>query len=129
MTNGIYEKQTLNPETLLFGNNEFETGVLNIAEPGEGEKVNVIDGTILTRDSDTGKYVLADSETIASGPLFILVERVETPITEAGDFAVRVCISGSVNRDLLNLAGDELSSSDVDSLRTWGILALPAKKA
>ena len=47
--NGIFEQKSIEPKTLLLGDNEFETGVLNVPTPGEGETVNIPNGTVLTR--------------------------------------------------------------------------------
>lgn len=122
--NGIHEVRSIEPKTLLFGDNEFETGVLTVAAAASGETINITDGTVLTRNSD-GKYeVAADTD----GALFILVDRVEAPITEAGDYAVRVCISGRVNRNLVNLGGNALTDAQADALRNYNILALPVRE-
>ena len=91
-----------------------------MAAAGEGETINIVDGTVLTRDSDTGKLVVAEDET---SPLFVLVDEVITPITEAGDYAVRVCVSGRVDRRKVFLDGTAVTDAQVDALRANGILA------
>lgn len=118
--NGIFEQKSIEPKTLLLGDNEFETGVLNVPTPGEGETVNIPNGTVLTR-AESGKYVAAED---TDGPLFVLVDNVITPITAAGDYPVRVCISGSLNRNLVVLAGEPVTDAQVDALRQNNILAL-----
>ena len=117
--NGIYETKNIEPKTLLLGGNEFETGVLNVPAAGSGETINIPDGAVLTRDGTSGKYVVAED---TDGALFILVDHIITPITAAGDYAVRVCISGDVNRNLVTLNGAELTDAQVDDLRKNNIL-------
>lgn len=119
--NGIYETKNIEPKTLLLGGNEFETGVLNVPAAGTGETINIPDGAVLTRDGTSGKYVVAED---TDGALFILVDHIITPITEAGDYPVRVCIKGDVNRDLVTLGGENLTDAQVDALRQNGIFAL-----
>lgn len=119
--NGNYESKTIDPKTLCIGNNEFETGTLHVAAAGEGEEINIPNGAVLTRDADSGKYVPAED---TDGALFILADGIITPITAAGDYAVRVCISGNVNRNLVTLAGDAITDAQADALRQNDILAL-----
>lgn len=119
--NGNYETKSIEPKTLLLGGNEFETGVLNVAAAGEGETILISDGTLLTR-AESGKYVVAE-EPAAGDALFVLVDHVITPITAAGDYPVRVCVKGDVNRNLVTIGGDALTDAQVDLLRQNGIWA------
>lgn len=119
--NGIYETKNIEPKTLLLGGNEFETGVLNVPAAGVGETINIPDGAVLTRDGTSGKYVVAED---TDGALSILVDHIITPITKAGDYPVRVCIKGDVNRNLVTLGGANLTDAQVDALRQNGIFAL-----
>lgn len=116
--NGVFESENHTIGSLLFGNNEFRTETLTVAANS-----SIGDGTVLTRDSDTGKLVAASTST---GALFILCNEVNTPFTTAGDYPVRVVISGRVDRRKVNLAGSELTDADVDALRANGILAMDA---
>ena len=116
--NGVYESENHAIGSLLFGDNEFRTETLTVAADS-----SIGDGTVLTRDSDTGKLVAAST---ATGALFILCNEVNTPFTTAGDYPVRVVISGRVDRRKVNLAGSELTDADVDALRANGILAMDA---
>lgn len=118
--NGIYEEKTIEPKTLLLGDNEFETGTLTVAAASAGEEISIPDGAVLTRDETSGKYVPAEG---TEGALFILVDHVITPIKAAGDYAVRVCIKGDVNRNLVTLGGEALTDAQVDALRQNGVLA------
>lgn len=117
---GNYESEQHKIASLVLGDNDFRTETLSVAAAGEGETINIVDGTVLTRDSDTGKLVVAEDET---SPLFVLVDEVITPITEAGDYAVRVCVSGRVDRRKVFLDGTAVSDAQVDALRANGILA------
>lgn len=116
--NGVFESENHTIGSLLFGDNEFRTETLTVAADS-----SIGDGTVLTRDSDTGKLVAAST---ATGALFILCNEVNTPFTAAGDYPVRVVISGRVDRRKVNLAGSELTDADVDALRANGILAMDA---
>lgn len=116
--NGVFESENHAIGSLLFGDNEFRTETLTVAADS-----SIGDGTVLTRDSDTGKLVAASTST---GALFILCNEVNTPFTTAGDYPVRVVISGRVDRRKVNLAGSELTDADVDALRANGILAMDA---
>ena len=116
--NGVFESENHAIGSLLFGNNEFRTETLTVAADS-----SIGDGTVLTRDGDTGKLVAAST---ATGALFILCNEVNTPFTTAGDYPVRVVISGRVDRRKVNLAGSELTDADVDALRANGILAMDA---
>lgn len=116
--NGVFESENHAIGSLLFGDNEFRTETLTVAANS-----SIGDGTVLTRDSDTGKLVAAST---ATGALFILCNEVNTPFTTAGDYPVRVVISGRVDRRKVNLAGSELTDADVDALRANGILAMDA---
>lgn len=116
--NGVFESENHTIGSLLFGNNEFRTETLTVAADS-----SIGDGTVLTRDEDTGKLVAAST---ATGALFILCNEVNTPFTTAGDYPVRVVISGRVDRRKVNLAGSELTDADVDALRANGILAMDA---
>lgn len=116
--NGVFESENHAIGSLLFGNNEFRTETLTVAADS-----SIGDGTVLTRDEDTGKLVAAST---ATGALFILCNEVNTPFTTAGDYPVRVVISGRVDRRKVNLAGSELTDADVDALRANGILVMDA---
>lgn len=116
--NGVFESENHTIGSLLFGDNEFRTETLTVAADS-----SIGDGTVLTRDSDTGKLVAAST---ATGALFILCNEVNTPFTTAGDYPVRVVISGRVDRRKVNLAGSDLTDADVDALRANGILAMDA---
>lgn len=116
--NGVFESENHAIGSLLFGNNEFRTEILTVAADS-----SIGNGTVLTRDSNTGKLVAAST---ATGALFILCNEVNTPFTVAGDYPVRVVISGRVDRRKVNLAGSELTDADVDALRANGILAMDA---
>lgn len=116
--NGVFESENHAIGSLLFGNNEFRTETLTVAADS-----SIGDGTVLTRDEDTGKLVAAST---ATGALFILCNEVNTPFTAVGDYPVRVVISGRVDRRKVNLAGSELTDADVDALRANGILAMDA---
>ena len=118
--NGVFESENHVIGSLLFGNNEFRTESLVVAEPGEGEEINITDGTVLTRDVD-GNLVVAEDTT--SGSLYILCNEISTPITAAGTYPVRVVESGRVDRRRVNVAGADLTDADVDALRLNGILA------
>lgn len=115
--NGNYETKSIEPKTLLLGGNEFETGVLNVAALG----AMITDGTVLTRAA-SGKYVAADNPA-AGDALFILVDHSITPISATGDYPVRVCVKGDVNRNLVTIGGGDLSDAQVDLLRQNGIWA------
>lgn len=117
---GNYESEQHKIASLVLGDNDFRTETLSVAAAGEGETINIVDGTVLTRDSDTGKLVVAENET---SPLFVLVDEVITPITEAGDYPVRVCVSGRVDRRKVFLDGTAVTDAQVDALRANGILA------
>lgn len=124
---GNYEERSIEPQTLLYGDNEFETGTLTVAAPAEGKTLQPLgDGAVLVRGSD-GNYTPAASD--STGALVVLVDRVLTPITAAGTYAVRVCISGRVNRNLLTVGGAAVTDSQVNVLRDYGILALPTRVA
>ena len=125
---GNYEEASIEPQTLLYGNNEFETGTLTVAAPEKDGALEPIgDGAVLVRGSD-GNYTPATSA-VSDEALVVLVDRVDTPITAAGTYPVRVCISGKVNRNLLKVAGQAVTDSQVNLLRSFGILALPTREA
>lgn len=125
---GNYEEKSIEPQTLLYGDNEFETGTLTVAAPAEGKTLEPIaDGALLIRGSD-GNYTPATSA-VSTEALVVLVDRVITPITAAGTYPVRVCISGRVNRNLLSVAGQAVTDGQVNLLRNFGILALPTREA
>lgn len=124
---GNYEEKSIEPQTLLYGDNEFETGTLTVAAVAKGESINIADGAVLIRGSD-GNYTPATSA-VSTEALVVLVDRVITPITAAGTYPVRVCISGRVNRNLLTVAGQAVTDGQVNLLRNFGILALPTREA
>lgn len=124
---GNYEEKSIEPQTLLYGDNEFETGTLTVAAAAEGDTINITDGAVLIRGSD-GNYTPATSA-VSTEALVVLVDRVITPITAAGTYPVRVCISGRVNRNLLTVAGQAVTDGQVNLLRNFGILALPTREA
>ena len=121
---GNYEKKSIELQSLLYGDNEFETGTLKVSA---GESINVPDGAVLVRGDD-GSYAPATAEDTGKA-VVVLVDGVITPITAAGDYAVRVCISGRVNRNLLTVAGAAVTDAQVNLLRDYGILALPTREA
>lgn len=110
---GNFEVEKFEADSLLWGGNDFESGVLSL---GDGEKAS--DGAVLTRGDDGKFRVAKDSK---EGALFVLVDRGD--FSKAGDYAVRVCISGVLNRSRLSVGGASLSVGDVDALRGWGIIA------
>lgn len=117
---GNYESTPHAQGCLLLGDNDFRTETLAVAAAGEGQTINIVDGTVLTRDSTTGKLKPAAT---AEGPLFVLCDEVLTPITAAGEYAVRVVISGRVDRRKVFLAGTAVTDAQIDALRNYGILA------
>ncbi len=123
---GNFEQRSIEPQTLLYGDNEFETGTLTVAAAAEGATISIGDGAVLVRGDD-GNYTPAAAD--SDGALVVLVDRVITPITAAGTYAVRVCISGRVNRNLLTVAGQPVTDEQVNVLRDYGILALPTRVA
>lgn len=122
---GNAETREIDPAALLYGDNEFETGVLTVAAAASGETINIGDGAVLVRGSDGG-YTPATEDT-SSGAVVVLVDRILSPITAAGSYPVRVCIAGRVNRNLLTVAGKSVTDDHVNLLRDFGILALPTR--
>lgn len=114
--NGNKETIAHTQDQLLWGDNEFETGVLAIAS---GDSAS--DGTLLVRN-DAGKFAVASA---ISAPVFVLVDR--GTYSTAGDYPVRVAISGKFNRKRLSLGGNALTAANADALRSYGILALSSK--
>lgn len=115
--NGNKETIVHEQDQFLWGDNEFETGTLTIASGDEAT-----DGTILVRDGTSGKFKVASA---IESPVFVLVDR--GTYSTAGDYPVRVAISGKFNRARLSLGGNALTAADADALREYGILALSSK--
>lgn len=115
--NGNKETIVHEQDQFLWGDNEFETGTLTIASGDEAT-----DGTILVRDGTSGKFKVASA---IESPVFVLVDR--GTYSTAGDYPVRVAISGKFNRARLSLGGNALTAADADALRGYGILALSSK--
>lgn len=121
--NGVKEVTTITPDSLLFGDNVFETGVLKVA--ASESAINIVDGTVVSRNNDGTFSVSTD----ASGALAVLVNRVSTPITAAGSYPVRFCIAGKMNKSKMNLNGSALTAANADALRNYNILALDSYEA
>ncbi len=111
---GNYETETHNLDVLLLGNNQFETAVLALSS---GESAQT--GSVLEMDYSNGSYKLAGAT--PKGALGVLVSNEK--YTQAGNIAVRVCISGQVNRDLLDWAGNAPTDEQAAALRDYAIFA------
>ena len=118
-------------KSLFLGNNEYETGVLTV--PANG---TVATGALLKREN--GKFVpVVSTESTpgvpadgggwdtepSPGDIPVAVNPVEIK-NNAGipaDIPFRALISGRVRRDMLSMGGQEISDSQADMLRSYGI--------
>lgn len=106
---------------LVYRAEKTQNGLLTLAGADA-----IVRGTVLARDSVSGKYVLfavGGSTNENGSPKFVLLEDVTS--TGAGDSACHVLLKGKVNSNKLvvDAAGDNstLTAAHYDVLRTYGI--------
>lgn len=108
-----FNKETNKIESFLLGNNFAESGTLTAS-------ANVVQGTILVRDSGKNWVPATSSTLIAGAGIGVAIEDVASGTTVPCD----VGIGGRFNRGLLNVEGDPLTDAQCDILRGQGIIAL-----
>lgn len=97
---------------LLLGNNEFETAKISASSS------DVRRGEIVTRGTD-GTFANGPIVGVSYGKGFAIA--VED--AKAGE-AVRVCIAGKVNRNVINIGGVAVGNPECDLLRSQCIIAI-----
>ncbi len=109
-----YENELHQSRELLLGNNFFSTGILTVPA-----NKKIMEGTILQTAS--GKFTVS---TAAAGEvgLCVAVDNVVNASDTAIDVAVRVCIAGPVNSELLLLGSAKATAAQADLLRTYSIV-------
>lgn len=116
MSRGGIQKEIVESAAVGLGDNDFETGIINIPAKGKIEK-----GTVLKREN--GKFVpVTDTENekpIAVNPFDILNMRAEN-----ADMSIRAIISGRVRADLLTVDGNATTGAQNDMLRDFGIIPI-----
>lgn len=113
---------------VCLGNNVFQDELLTV-----GGAVTVLAGTILARDSVSGKlvpFVIGGSTNQNGIPKAVLTY--DATSSGAGDISVRALIGGRVKKERLIEDGDgdgsNLTAAHFDSLRAVGIIPEPVKQ-
>lgn len=89
------------------------------------------EGTVLARDSGTGKLVPFDPDD--GGGVNHEIPKAVLPYAvskgEAGDLAIRALIAGVVNKDLLvDEDGEDITTTAADQLRDYGIVPVSVEE-
>jgi hypothetical protein len=115
MSRGGITTQIVDNSVVALGDNEFETGLINV--PGNS---TIKKGTVLRR-LGTGKFAPV-TDTEEETP--IAVNPFDIPNTEAAarDLSIRAIISGPVRADLLLIDGEETTVFENDMLRAYTII-------
>lgn len=110
---GTSEDVRHEPSNLFLYNCRFQSGVLKVSASAVAK-----DGYVLERDAD-GKLKVASTIT-AGRAYFVLASRDE--LYGEREFAVRVCVCGTVKKSLVTKGGSALTLAEADALRSCGIL-------
>lgn len=113
---------------VILGNTQFEDGLLTLAGA-----TTVKAGTILARDTTTGKYVLfVKGGTTNGNGVPKAVMTYEVTVTGAGDKSIRPAIEGQFRKERLVIAADgnatNVDATVTDALRDYGLVAISVKE-
>jgi hypothetical protein len=113
---------------VILGNTQFEDGLLTLAGA-----TTVKAGTILARDTTTGKYVLfVKGGTTNGNGVPKAVMTYEVTVTGAGDKSIRPAIEGQFRKERLVIAADgnatNIDATVTDALRDYGLVAISVKE-
>jgi len=117
MSRGGMKTQIAENSIVALGDNEFETGVINV--PGN---TTIKKGVVLKRDG--GKFApVMNTET--EKPIAVNPFDIENDTNSAVDLSLRAIISGPVRADLLTVNGAVTTVDQNDMLR--GVTIIPIK--
>jgi len=102
-------------KALQLGDNLFEQGSIAVAANTE-----VKAGTLLKRDGDK-KFAIA---TASDTPIAIVPFDMKNTSASTVNLGFRALIGGLARKDMLNLNGAALTSTQADNLRRYGIVAV-----
>lgn len=119
--NGNYESEDRGKVDLLLGDNEFESGILTLANGGA-----VKEGALLKREAD-GKFGVI-SATSTQDPVAVYVGAdISNSSGSTATYEIRPVISGRVAASRCHYSTNTpLSAADKDALRGHSIIALDA---
>jgi hypothetical protein len=136
---GITE-QVVDNSVVALGDNDFETGIINV-----GAGATIKKGIVLKRAGDKFAPVLDTSPititadvdgtgtqipipgTTADTPVAVNPFDISNPGNAAADMSIRALVSGPVRADLLTINGNGITDAQGDMLRDYGII--PVKVA
>lgn len=109
-------------------NGEYFDGPLTLTAAA-----TVKEGTILARDSASGKFVVfAVGGATNENGIPKAVMAYDFTASAGGDFPIRAIVRGTVNRDrlIVQAAGDgsTITVAHIDQLRDYGIVAVPVQQ-
>lgn len=114
--------------TVILGNTLFDDSVLTVAAAG-----TVKQGTILARDTVTGKFVVFVKGGSTNGNGFPkAVLTYDVTAKAAGDVPIRPAISGEFRKERLIIAADgnasNLDPATLDAMRGYGLVAISVRE-
>jgi hypothetical protein len=135
------EVKNVSNKVLALGDNEFESGVINVSGGA-----TIAKGTVLKRNAD-GKFapvvsttptpgthgVPADGGGWATEPtdpvpgdllIAVMPFDIKNEKAAAADMGFRALVGGRVRADMLRIAGNPLTPAQFDALRDYGIIAV-----
>jgi hypothetical protein len=113
--------EVVTSRVLMLGDNEFQSGVINIAA---GAAVKA--GTVLKRNND-GKFAPVVSTEPADDvpgdvPTAVMPFDITNDKEAAADLGFRALVAGRVRADMLRIGGAPTTTAQNDMLRSAGIL-------
>jgi hypothetical protein len=109
MSRGGIRSHTVESSVVCLGNNEFETGSINVAANAIIKK-----GTVLKR---VGEKFAPISNIETETPVAINPFDIENTSNAAADMSMRACICGNVRADLLTANGVTTTPAQNDKIR------------
>lgn len=113
---------------VILGNTQFEDAILTVAGAGTTKA-----GTLLARDSVSGKYVVFVKGGSTNGNGIVkAVLTYDVVATGAGDKSIRAAIEGQFRKERLVIAADgnatNVDAAVLDAMRDYGLVAISVKQ-
>jgi len=101
-------------KSLLQGDNEFETGIINVAAGA------VIPAGAFLQRASNGKFAVV-TDTEEETPCAVNPVEIKNTGTAAADIPIRALVAGRVRQDMLSVNGEAISDAEADMIRVYGI--------
>jgi hypothetical protein len=107
-------------KALLLGNNEFETGAIQLSA---GQEIK--EGAFLKRGTAPKTFELV-TNTDTEEPVAIVSVDMKNNKAASAKESLRACIGGKVRADMLNVNGAQANTDQIDLIRKYGFIPIYA---